>query len=449
MKGGDVMDLKPKTPMVLMMHHSMHAQYLNVLTLLYQPIIGVEALSTYLTLASLNQSSGQSLTHHHLIQLLGNSVERFVKQRQKLEAVGLLQTFEDEQADKMTYLLLPPLSASRFFSDGIINVFLSLKIGHADYQLLRQRFLEKEPITDGVNVSKSFNEVFDTSVLSRQVPGVMGEAPVTPEKTGPSLDVAFDETLMASLLKQFGIDHANLSPKVIEQLNKVAFLYKLDEHELARLVFDALDVDGFVNLDAFRRLAKQYFQMINKGKPVSVKEVEPQTQSQAAPATVAQSKEAQLIEFLSQTNPIDFLKHKSHQKEPVPADRQLVEWLVVDQQMPYGVVNVLIDYVLKVSKGRLPKTLVEKIAGEWQRKNINDTQTAIAHAKEAVKPKEPSSPKMSYGKAVKPIRQEQLPDWFTESKKEPKQEMTQPSEDALNKIEQMKRLQEQLLFKKG
>ena len=47
------------------------------------------------------------------------------------------------------------------------------------------------------------------------------------------------------------------------------------------------------------------------------------------------SKEKQLLIRLSQ-NPLNFLRFKQHQKEPVPADRQLVEWLVVDQQMPAG-----------------------------------------------------------------------------------------------------------------
>ena len=53
--------------------------------------------------------------------------------------------------------------------------------------------------------------------------------------------------------------------------------------------------------------------------------------------------------------------------------------------MPSGVVNVLIDYVLNISDGRLPKQLVEKIAGEWQRKEIDNTEKAIAQVKSTLR----------------------------------------------------------------
>ena len=61
---------------------------------------------------------------------------------------------------------------------------------------------------------------------------------------------------------------------------------------------------------------------------------------------------------------------------------------MVDQQMAPGVVNVLIDYVLNISDGRLPKQLVEKIAGEWQRKEINTTEKAMVQVKTMLKAKQ-------------------------------------------------------------
>lgn len=181
------------------------------------------------------------------------------------------------------------------------------------------------------------------------------------KREGVELEKAFNEELLFALLKQFGLDDQILSDKLLDQINKIAFLYKLDESELARLIFDALDSDGFVNLEVFRKQAKQYFQFLNKGKPIEVVEVSQVNQeTMISEANAASAKEKQLLIHLSQ-HPLSFLKFKQHQKEPVPADRQLVEWLVVDQQMPSGVVNVLIDYVLNISDGRLPKQLVEKL----------------------------------------------------------------------------------------
>ena len=158
--------------------------------------------------------------------------------------------------------------------------------------------------------------------------------------------------------------------------------------------------------------------------------------------------------MLSQ-NPLDFLRFKYHQKEPVPADRQLVEWLVFDQQMPAGVVNVLVDYVLNISDGRLPKQLVEKIVGEWQRKKIDTTEKAMTQVKSMLKAKQkretekkvPMATKV-YPQATRVVRQEMVPDWLKNenSQEQEKKELT--NED-LQKIERMKQLQNEILNQKG
>lgn len=128
---------------------------------------------------------------------------------------------------------------------------------------------------------------------------------------------------------------------------------------------------------------------------------------------------------------------------------------MVDQQMAPGVVNVLIDYVLNISDGRLPKQLVEKIAGEWQRKEINTTEKAMVQVKTMLKAKQkreiektmPAAAKV-YPKTARVVRQEQVPDWLKANAQrvEEKKSLT---DDDLQKIERMKQLQSQLLNQKG
>ena len=127
---------------------------------------------------------------------------------------------------------------------------------------------------------------------------------------------------------------------------------------------------------------------------------------------------------------------------------------MVDQQMAPGVVNVLIDYVLNISDGRLPKQLVEKIAGEWQRKEINTTEKAMVQVKTMLKAKQkreiektmPAAAKV-YPKTARVVRQEQVPDWLKANAQrvEEKKSLT---DDDLQKIERMKQLQSQLLNQK-
>ena len=437
----------------------MTSEEIQVLTLLYQPIIGPQAVSLFTTLNTLAlKKQEQSLTHHLLLQLLNTNIEEFLEWRYKLEAVGLVSVYITEESHHITYVLKRPMKARAFFSDGIINVFLNLKVGNVDYQALKQFFIEDAFKAEGKNVSKPFNEVFDTTVLLRNSQTLQASPlPVSEMKReGVELEKAFIEELLFALLKQFGLDDQILSDKLLDQINKIAFLYKLDESELARLIFDALDSDGFVNLEVFRKQAKQYFQFLNKGKPIEVVEVSQVNQeTMISEANAASAKEKQLLIHLSQ-HPLSFLKFKQHQKEPVPADRQLVEWLVVDQQMPSGVVNVLIDYVLNISDGRLPKQLVEKIAGEWQRKEIDNTEKAIAQVKSTLKAKQkrenektmPAASKPSYQKSARVVRQEQVPDWLKAPQTQESNKKTLSEED-LQKIERMKQLQSQILNGKG
>lgn len=435
--------IKPNTSFKAVCAFGIYPENVKVLSLLYQPLIGSQALGLYLMLASLNGE----LTHHFLMQLQNLSVDQFLQCRHKLEGVGLLGTFKNQE-NQLTYELKKPLDPAQFFSDGIINAFLCLKIGNTDYQNLKRLFISAPLEDKGEHIGKSFNEVFDTATLmSSNVMIGISPLPATGQAAGITLQLGFDRDLLGAILKNQGMDESLLSEKLLEQLNKLSFLYKLEESDLARFIVDGLDPDGFVNMDKVRQTARQYWQFINKGKPLGIVEVDanfvPETENRPA----NQSKEERLLSFYEQT-PLEFLKHKSNDATPVPADRKLVEWLYVDQGMSHGVVNVLIDYVLKVSDGRLPKALVEKIAGEWQRKSIDTTEKAINQVKlvlrgnkeRAQKQQMPAATRFAVG--GRPIRQEPVPTWLGQVAIEEKTTADQ------QRIEQMKQLQQEVLHGK-
>ena len=435
--------LKPNVSFKSICSFGIYPEDVKVLSLLYQPLIGPQALGIYLMLSAMKVSN---FNHHFVLQLQNLSMEQFLQCRYKLEGVGLLATYVDE-GQQYTYELLKPLDPVRFFSDGIINAFLCLKIGNTDYQQLKHLFIPAVPDALGRHVGKSFNEVFDTAnLLTSDVVIGISPLPGIDAQSGISLQLGFDREILGAILKQKGIEDELLSEKLLAQLNKIAFLYKLDEHELARFIMDGLDTDGFVNMDTVRKNAKQYWHFINKGKPLTVVEVDSNT---PPPSSVSvqprQTKEERLLGFYEQT-PLDFLKHKSNDATPVPADRKLVEWLFMEQEMPHGVVNVLLDYVLKVSDGRLPKALVEKIAGEWQRKSIDTTEKAIKQVKQVLKGnkeriQKQRMPAAAYAVGGRTIRQEPVPEWLG---KPAHQEAALTVEDQ-KKIEQMKQLQQQIL----
>ena len=76
------------------------------------------------------------------------------------------------------------------------------------------------------------------------------------------------------------------------------------------------------------------------------------------------------MHFFETTAPMQVLEMLSDGAKPAPADMKIVEALLLDHELNPGVVNVLIDYVMRQNDMKLPKALIEKIAANWKRLKI-------------------------------------------------------------------------------
>ena len=66
--------------------------------------------------------------------------------------------------------------------------------------------------------------------------------------------------------------------------------------------------------------------------------------------------------------------------KPTSRDLKLLEYLAVELKMKPAVINVLIDYVLRINDNKLNRNYVETIAGEWVRSNIETANDAMKRA---------------------------------------------------------------------
>ena len=117
-----------------------------------------------------------------------------------------------------------------------------------------------------------------------------------------------------------------------------------------------------------------------------------------------------MIYIFENTTPYDFLKSKYKNNNPTPRDLKLLEFLALDLSMPPAVINVLIDYVLRINDNKLNKAYIEAIAGQWTRLGIKTAKSAMEQAKKEYKKK----PKKEINKSVK------LPVWFDNEQKDNK-----------------------------
>ena len=126
------------------------------------------------------------------------------------------------------------------------------------------------------------------------------------------------------------------------------------------------------------------------------------------------SNKGKMIYIFENTSPYDFLRSKYKNNNPAPRDLKLLEYLAIDLNMTPAVINVLIDYVLRINDNKLTKSYVETIAGQWTRLGIKTATGAMNQAEKEYK----KTSKKEIKKEVKvpvwfnnqPQKEEELPD---------------------------------------
>ncbi|CAM5201552.1 Replicative DNA helicase loader DnaB OS=Ureibacillus acetophenoni OX=614649 GN=SAMN05877842_102473 PE=4 SV=1 [Ureibacillus acetophenoni] len=125
--------------------------------------------------------------------------------------------------------------------------------------------------------------------------------------------------------------------------------------------------------------------------------------------------------------PYQFLKNLNNGNEPYGQHVRLAESLVHRFDLPVGVANVLIEYVLEVNDGKLPTKFTETIAADWRYKGVIGTGQALEIAKESVE----SRKQRQLNKELNPFGAKQvmpLPKWYNDRNKSPEEHQLEHDE---------------------
>ena len=116
----------------------------NLLMLLYQPIIGSQAISLYYTLWSYLDKSellSNEWTHHHILRDMMISNSELTDSKTKLEAIGLIKTYVKKgNINNYIYELYSPMSASEFINNPLLNIALLNAVGKLEYERIVNYF---------------------------------------------------------------------------------------------------------------------------------------------------------------------------------------------------------------------------------------------------------------------------------------------------------------------
>ena len=389
------------------------------LILLYEPIMGALAVSLYLTLwrdLKNNKFQSEEYNHHHLMTLMKTDLKSIKEARSALEALGLLKTYI-KKGDLYTYVyeLYSPMSQREFLNHPVLNVVLYNNIGKKEYEAIKKSFEKKSiSLSEYEDITSTLNMAFDSSNILPEVDAVER----TKQSVGAKNVIDFD-MLIASIPKDI-LNEKAFNKRTKELIENLAFVYNLDTMQFSEIIKNVINERGFIVAEELRKLARNYYTYHNNGKLPTLVYKEDKNQD-----LENMSKRDKIIYVFENTKPYDFLKSKYHGVTPTNRDLKLLETLCCDLNLKPGVVNVLIDYVLKKNDNKLNKNFVEAIAGQWVRSRVKT-------AKEAMSLAEKEQKKLNAVIPANAKTKEDVPVWFkTEIKRN---EATREEQEELEEL---------------
>lgn len=390
---------------------------------LYQPIIGPLAVSLYFSFISDLDNlelNSKIYSHHHLMVNLKNGLDVIKQARESLESVGLIKTFVkiNDNQNNYIYELFSPLTPNEFFNHPILNVVLYNNIGENEYNNLINIYkIKKYDLKDYKDISKSINDIYRSIGSTLKINYEFKEK----ESLSVNSNDVIDFDLIISSIPNNILSDKAFNKKTKELINNLAFVYDIDNLRMIDLIRLSIGENGMIIKEKLINNVRKYYDFNNNGSlPTLIYRTQPEYLKQGFNDT---SNRGKMLYVFENTSPYDFLMGKNKGIKPNSRDLKLLEYLAVELNMKPAVINVLIDYVLRINDNKLNKNYVLAIAGEWVRSNIDTATKAMERAeKEHKKNKNKVFVKKS----------ETVPVWFNENND--KQDL---SEDEKNELENL------------
>lgn len=328
----------------------------KVLALLYQPLLGLDAHSLYLTFYHLvNKTNKNTYTHQELLDLINKKQNEFLKIRYKLEALNLLEVYQKEH--HYIYFLKSPLTAKQFLLDTVFGSYLQSEIGEKNLNFLANLFKIEIPNLDEYkNITKTFDSLYEfksTSLLSLDY-----ELEGRKQNGGSLLNYKFNYEKFVESVPERLKNTSLLTGRFKDMITKIAFVYQFDVSDMVQIYEDAYVIGQAINFSHLNLKAKQYYESKHQMLSIKEKDLPANTiMDQIAPQVIIQK----------------YAKTDQHGLALLTAT-QLIERNSVD----IGIINVMLMHVLKFKDGILPNyNYLEKVLHTWLNKGVRTTEDAL------------------------------------------------------------------------
>ena len=419
----------PRTQFKVLMPERILACDQQIISWLYQPLLGTTAVSVYNLLQEIAKKNLNKMQQcFQILEQLACSWNQLEDASKHLEAIGLMRTFvkNDDFNDRLFFVILRPQQPRDFLKDDLLRSLLLETVGEQHYRDLVEYFFSKQNNSAawGQEITKNFLDVYqlDQTELAHAAVLDFDLLPKSSRKH-QSVNSDLDFSLLEQLLKKSFVDQDQVL-KHRRQLATANVIYGLDEIAIVHLLENAANIEtNEVDFRLFFQLLHENYRQKN---PAQSSQNEDQVKAKEEPTagTESDTMANQLLSACQAYTPADFLQTLKHEEGSFVTNSELnlIEHFGSLGYLNPEVINVLIHYMI-VDRGMasLNRAFFEKVAADWKRKKITTAAAAIKQVKQFNQQPLIGQKKQSQNKPRKIKQKEKLPFWAQKGFKIPEQ----------------------------
>ena len=342
----------------------------NVVTLLYAPLIEADAYKLYMTLQSLlNRSSltSHSLLHKEILDITGMDPQKFAEARLKLEAIGLLSTYKHE--NEYMFMLKSPLTARGFLSDGVLGMYLYSIIGDTQFRRIQKLFqIPKVDKSNYSEITASFDDVFQ----SIEEINVKNDDYVVDRRMNVGIKIKnyeFNFNLFQAGIAPTFLEGKRITKRFETFIINIEYAYGFNEETMQELYNKSLNNSGNFDYSICSKKAREKYASLHENPlpKLAVKQENMMTETEE----LFQSLPAKMI-----------IETATASKVATSIDVEKVSQLYQEySELPRSVINACVVYSIKKCDGTVPVYgYFDTVLKDWVSKGI----TTFKQAQEAI-----------------------------------------------------------------
>ena len=396
----------------------------KIVSMLYQPIIGSLATSLYLTFWTYldkREFTSVEWTHHHLMTNMGNKLDDIIEAREKLEAIGLVKTYyKKSNINNFIYELYSPLSPNDFFNNPILSITLYNNLGKKEYENITNYFkIPKVNLREFEDITLMFSDVFE--VRPKESMNIDSDYR-NKNKRDLALLSKIDLVSILGLLPEEYLNIRSVTKETKDLIYKLSFIYNLDDDNLLDIIRNSINEKKAIDKKLLKMNSRKFYEFENSGKlPELIFKNQPEYLKKPVGDS---SNRAKMIYMFENTYPYIFLSSKYKGNRPPKTELTILEYMAVDLDLKPGVINVIIDYVLRINNNKLTKNFVVTVAANFKKAGIETVEDAMILAEKEHKKRRTTK---VYNK-----KEDIKPDWFNKEAK--KEKLKEDEEIEIEKI---------------